>query len=348
MKSTMTMDQFLGEVARRDEAKKDFMVGPRKMFMGLGDDSISIEKQGDFGIKDTAHAHIAEKLGIPKKFYDDLPGRVPGLRAHTVNQLLSVDRTKRLVRTLDGDVRGVLSDRFKPIDNFMVLQSALPVLKEHSGMEVLASQLSDSRMYLQMTFPKLTGEITVGDAVTAGITITNSEIGAGAFDVRSFIMRLRCRNGMVGESVLRQYHVGRKAGENIEDYDIFADDTIKADMESFKLRFRDILKHSLTQATFESQLIGLRATAGQIILPKDIEGAVENVTRKYAFTQGEGKQILANLWAEKDISRWGLANAVTALVHNSDSADRQYDIERAGYDLMTLPQAGWNAIADVA
>jgi hypothetical protein len=343
MRTEMSMDQFLGEVSRQNEAKKDFLVGPRKMMM-VGDDALSIEGKGDYPLNAVAHSHLAEKTGIPKRYYDDV-SKVPGLRSYNVNALLGASDSRNLVRTLDGHARAILSDRFKPIDNFMVLQSALPVLREHKDIEISSSQLSDRRMYLQVSFPRLTGEVAVGDAVRAGVTITNSEVGAGSFDVRSWLMRLKCANGMVGESLLRQYHVGRKVGENIEDYNIFSDDTIRAEMVSFGLRFRDILKASLTDAAFEETLARLRLTAGQHVAGKDVEGVVENIVNKYAFTKEEGKSILSNLWGDKDLSRWGIANAVTALVHESNDADRQYDFERFGSELVTMSQGEWNQIA---
>jgi hypothetical protein len=358
------MDQFLAEVTRREDAKRDYLVTPKAMMMtdddshmilsALGKDGRIVKnlgepgQEGGFGINTVAHGQIAEKLGIPKKFYDEIAVKSPGLRAYNVNALLANSTAKHLVRTMDGNIRGVLSDRFKPIDNFLVLQAALPVIRDYSDLEVVASQLSDTRMYLQLTFPRIQGEIVVGDKVQAGVILANSEVGYGAVDVKSVIFRLRCRNGMVGESVIRQYHAGRRVGEDIEDYDIFSDETMKAELESFRLRLRDILKASITQAAFEKSLISMKKAAGMELPVDAMEGVVENVTRKYNLTQDEGKKILSNLWKEKDTTRWGLANAVTALVHDTEDADRQYDIERAGYDLMVAPQASWGALVKVA
>jgi len=348
MKSTMKMEEFLAEVTRRENAKQDFLVGSKAMFMDEDDDHMEITKSGKFGINQVAHSQIAEKLGIPKKFYDEIAVKAPGLRAYNVNALLAKDSSKRLVRTLDGDVRAILSDRFKPIDNYLVLQAAIPVVNDYSDLEVISSQLSDTRMYLQLIYPRITGEMAPGDKVQAGVILANSEVGFGAVDVKSVVFVCKCRNGMTGESVIRQYHAGRRVGENIEDYDIFSDETMKAELRSFQLRLRDILKASITQAAFEKTLIAMKRGAGMVLPDEDVEGVVENVTRKYDFTQEEGKKILSNLWKGKDTTRWGLSNAVTALVHDTVDADRQYDIERAGYELMVLPQSSWNALVKVA
>jgi hypothetical protein len=346
MQSGMSMDSLLAEVSRKESAKKDFLVGPRKMMMEK-DTHLSIENNGIFEINENAHQQFAAKFDIPKKFYDDLPRRAPGLRSNLVNGLMSVDKETRMVRTLDGKARALVSDRFRPIDDFLVMQAILPVLKDQRGMEVMSLQLSEARMYLQLSFPRLQGEVVKGQVVQAGVTITNSEVGLGSQDVRNWLLNLRCTNGMVGESIMRRYHVGKAIEGTEGDYAIYSDETIMADLHSFQLRLRDTLRAALTQAAFDDQILKLRKVAGEIIPDPAIQGVVENVTKHYAFTQEEGKKILENIWTDGDRSRWGLANAVTALVHNTTSVDRQYEIEKIGSDLVTGNAREWGALMKV-
>jgi hypothetical protein len=262
---------------------------------------------------------------------------------------MSVDKETRMVRTLDGKARALVSDRFRPIDDFLVMQAILPVLKDQRGMEVMSLQLSEARMYLQLSFPRLQGEVVKGQVVQAGvtITITNSEVGLGSQDVRNWLLNLRCTNGMVGESIMRRYHVGKAIEGTEGDYAIYSDETIMADLHSFQLRLRDTLRAALTQAAFDDQILKLRKVAGEIIPDPAIQGVVENVTKHYAFTQEEGKKILENIWTDGDRSRWGLANAVTALAHNTTSVDRQYEIEKIGSDLVTGNAREWGALMKV-
>lgn len=346
MKSGMSMDQFLAEVARREESKADYVVSPRKMMVESDDATLVIEKAGSFKLNNIAHAQFAGKFDIPKKFYDELPSRVPGLRSTLVNGLMSADTERRMVRTLDGEARALVSDRFRPIDNFLVMQAILPVFAKHPDMEVVSLQLSDTRMYLQVVFPRIAGEVAVGDIVQSGVIITNSEVGMGSQDVRSIVWRLRCRNGMVGESIMRKYHVGRRVGDDDEDYSIYTDETIKAELKSFQLRLRDTLKSAITQANFNQQLSKLVATTKDE-LPPNVEGLVENVTKHYSLTKEEGKKVLSNLWKGKDNTRWGLVNAITAVAHDSDDPDRQYDMERTGHDLVVIGKHGWEELIKV-
>ena len=349
MNGSLTMEQFLGEVDRRDDAKKDLLVGPKSMMMEEDGEHLAIDNAGSYGIKETAHGQFASKLGIPKSYYDST-AQIAGLRAYNVNAWLSKDTDKHLVRTLDGNVRGLLSDRFKPVDNYLILASALPVLNEHPDLQVISSQLSDTRMYLQITFPRLQTEVTVGDVIQAGITLTNSEIGYGAVDVKSWVLRLRCKNGAVGESILRQYHTGKRLGSEAEDYDIYSNETIQSDLKTFGLKLRDVLKASVTQAKLEEMAAKFRVAAGDKITGSaaEIEKIVQNVTKKYNLSPGDSKDILANLWKAGDMSRWGIANAVTALVHDVKDADKQYDLEKTGYEIMTLPALSWKGLTATA
>ena len=192
-----------------------------------------------------------------------------------------------------------------------------------------------------MIFPRIEGEVEKGDVVQAGITLTNSETGQGSVDVSTFLYRLVCSNGMVGESLLHKYHAGRKVGDDIEDYNIYADDTIKAELKSFELRFRDILKHAISEVGFQDQLTKLRKAAGVTVeKPKE---AVEEVTRRYLLNNEESDKLMNNFFGEKK-TVWGLANSLTALAKTIENPDRQYYFECIGNDIVLKPDQ-WKEVA---
>jgi len=259
-----SLQSLVAEIEQQEKVKHDFLV-PNQFMRMENDNSISIPTKigslsSNFEVNDTFHSQLASKLSIPKKYYDAMTD-IPGLRSTNVNAWLNHREEKNLVRTLDGKARALLSDRYKPIDHLLILHSFLPSVQ---GMEIKfqSNSLTSSKLYIQMLFPKLEGEVERGDVVQAGITLTNSETGQGSVDVSTFLYRLVCSNGMIGESLLHKYHAGRKVGNDIEDYDIYADDTIKAELKSFELRFRDILKHAISEVGFQNQLLKLKKAAG--------------------------------------------------------------------------------------
>src|SRR5574341_1052195 len=97
-----------------------------------------------------AHEQLAEKTGIPRKYYDRMLEAAPELLAENVNTWFRREPANRLVRMLrpltDADeralartgaqmsVRAVLSDRYRPLDHGSLLDVVLPALP--GGMRV--------------------------------------------------------------------------------------------------------------------------------------------------------------------------------------------------------------------
>jgi hypothetical protein len=341
MKGNYTSLQSLAiELDRRERMKDDYIVPSGAIT--ADDEGLQFEETR-YQLNGYAHGQLANRLSIPKKYYDAM-SEIPGLRAYNVQAWLNNQpEQRRLIRTLDGRARAILADRFKPIDNHLIMQAFLPALQEYGKeVQVVSNGLSDKKMYLQVTFPGLETEVKPGDVVRSGILLTNSEVGAGAVDVQSMIWRLACTNGMVTGSMMRKYHVGRRAGENEEDYDLFADDTIRAELESFRLRLRDIIAHSLTDAFFKTQVEPLiEAADRKIVHPVN---TVEKVTKQWNFSKDDGDDILSNMVEEANLTQWGLANGITALAKNTEDLDRQYDIERIGAEIIELKSSEWELL----
>ena len=72
---------------------------------------------------------------------------------------------------------------------------------------------------------------------------------------------------------------------------------------------------------------------------------VEEVTKRYGFTEGEHGSILSHLIKDADLTAWGLSNAITRAAHDVPSYDRASDLERYGGDVIELPQTEWEVLA---
>jgi hypothetical protein len=324
-----------------ETAKEDYLVHTKAMRME-DDDHLSITPNGHtevFGLNDVAHSQVAGRLAIPYAYYQRML-QVPGLRAHTINAWLGTQDEKRMVRTLEGNARAYLSDAFRPYDNFDVLSALLPVLNQQTGLEVRATALTDRRMYIQFLFRNLKAEVVPGVTVGAGLTLTNSEVGQGSVDVRTFMLNYVCSNGMVAESLLRKTHVGRRVDD--ADYGIYQSDTVEADIRAFQLKLRDIVGASLNETKFLERVNKMRGAAADPI--KDPVTLIEKVTKRFGFTDGEGTKIMNNLVKGGDGSRWGLSNAITALAHEIENPDRQYEVEAAGWDVVRLSPSEWAVV----
>ena len=98
-----------------------------------------------------------------------------------------------MVRTLEGKARAFLSDRYRILDHYEILEAVLPVVGEMGeGVNIVSTEITDNRIYLKVINKRLELEVQKGDAVQAGFMISNSEIGMGAVKVEPLIYRLVC------------------------------------------------------------------------------------------------------------------------------------------------------------
>lgn len=363
-----TLTALAAEIERINQIKRDFVVKTPALQM-VDDNTIIFGEDGkdqeSFGIADYAHGQIATRLEIPKKFYDRMGKDFPGLRSQMVNRMFQEaplsqvpqemrkrgevlqSRDRRMVRTLDGNIRAFLSDKFRPYDNYHVMGSALSPLmemKQAGNLVIKSCTLTPVKMYLEMVFPKLEAEVRVGDIIRAGIVISNSEVGAGRVNIEGLVWRMWCTNGATSQSVFARNHVGRKIGGNEEDYQTFQDDTIMSDLTTFRLMLRDILKATISQAWIEKEAEKFRVGTERKI--DEPEAMVQVVRERFDLLESESKRVFRNLCEEKDYTQYGLGNAITALARESDNGDRAYDLQKTGYQVLTLPGRSWKSISE--
>ncbi len=340
------------ELATQDAAKNDYTPLTTQMAMDDDGKTIVIDNIGGYKATNLFHSQLASRLNIPKAYYDRTAD-VPGLRAANVNAWFQNNPERRMVRTLNDDARAFLSDRYRPIDHLFVMSPFMEALtdykKTHGGeFSVKATALTERRLYVEIMFPNLTGEIvSTGrgkEKVNAGIVLSNSEVGQGAFDVRSFLWWQWCSNGAIATSYLRKYHTGRRVGGDDDDYNVYSDKTIKLEMDAFRSRLSDIFRHAITDDAFQDVLAQIQATTGQKVEKPNT--LIKNVTKRFQLTEDQGERILANMVEEGNMNRYGLMNGITRLAQEVEDADAGFDLERLGHDIITLPKTQWEALAE--
>ena len=235
----------LAQLIESQKADKKDLIAPTDA-MTLTDDAkgLVVAGQGEFQINSNAHDQIGARLGIPAKYYDRMMADAPHLLAANVNTWFNQKPERRMIRTLAGTTRAFLSDRYQRVDNHEIAEVALPVLLGIPDVQIVSTQITDSRMYIQAVSPRLQGDVKKGDVVQAGVIISNSETGNGAISVAPMIYRLVCLNGLIiPDQKFRAYHVGRKIEDNAA---LWADDTMKADDRAILLKVRDMVSAAVS------------------------------------------------------------------------------------------------------
>ncbi|MBB4730491.1 DUF932 domain-containing protein [Xanthomonas arboricola] len=354
MKSGRTLVALAQELERQLATKKDLLV-PTSLMHHRTDEAghthLAIEEPQAlqrYRVSDLARRQLADKLRIPFAYFERMRESQPTLLDSNVNTWLQADDERRLVRTLDGRVRAVLSDRYRRLDNYDLAEHVLPILQQLPGMELVSHELTETRMYLKAVTSRLTFEVTPGDIVQAGVAISNSEVGHGTLSVQPLLYRLVCRNGLImPDQSLRKTHLGRVLGEEQNAVTVFQDDTLRADDKAFFLKVRDVVQAAVSEATFRHTALKLQRTLHVPLTGNPVK-CVEVLADRYAINETERAGVLRHLIAEGQLSGYGLVNAVTHYSQEVEDYDRATEFETIGGKLIDLSPSEWKPLAEAA
>ena len=353
MRSGKTLVELAQEIQRQAGMKADYVAPVQSLSVHTDDStSLDVEGYGRYAITPVTHRQISSHLGIPAEFYDRLHVGATDLRdpyepsrslfESTVNALLQARPAdeRRMVRTLDGNARAFLSDRYRPLDHDEILERVLPALGEFDlDWSQSSLEVTDQRLYMKLVNPQVEADVMVGDPVQAGVLVTNSEIGMGSFSVTPLVFRLVCRNGMIRQDFAkRKYHTGARLGADGETYEYYRDDTVRARNEATVLEMRDLIRGALSEAVFGKIVDSLREAAGIRIIGDPVK-AIEQLQTRFNLTNDEKGSVLRALIEGGDLSMWGLANAVTSIAEEAPTYDRSTDLEAIGGQVLALPPA---------
>lgn len=338
MKQGKSIIELAQEISRQQTSKRDFLINANKVSAFVHENQLNIGFPTDDdlftgGLTTNGHIQLGNFCDIPKRYYDKMLS-YPDLLSKNVSHWLTKNNDKRMFRILDGNVRAILSDKYRRLDNYDLAENILPMLVDAKA-DVESCEITENKIYIKAITHKVQAEIKAGDVVSAGIVISNSETGHGSLSIKPLVYRLVCSNGAIADSyAMRKYHAGRQTEmEQIE----YAKDTIKAEDTAFWLKVRDLVKFSLSEVTFDKIVETMRvSTALKIEQP---EKAIELVTKKYQMNENESSGILSHLIMGGDLSSWGLGNAVTRMAQDVPSYDRSTELESIGFEIM---QHNWN------
>jgi len=341
-----SLEAFAAEIERVEKQGKDYVVDSQHMYM-VNPDTIAFDagiSASDFDLTDLAHGQLAEKLGIPKPYYDRIK-EIPFLREHNVDELLKARPNSLMIRTLDGQARAILSDKYKRVDNAPVLRTIFPIIREAVDSKEVAIRsysLSPTKMRFQVAFPKVQGEVKKGDVVQGGVTFSNSEVGMGMFEIQAWVERLVCSNGLMLPSVLKKRHVGGRVTDDALDGFEFRRETIEAEQRAVGLVSRDIMQSMLKGDWFAEQLAKMRESSEDAVVRPAT--AIERTVKLLGLPEGLQDPLLNSFASAGDMSRWGVVNSLTAFAKGFENPDKQAEFEVHGATILNLPAKEWERI----
>ena len=336
----MDLSSLIEELERRKKNSLDLIVESSSL-KAVADEKcgvrLAIPEYGEFPLTDWAHGQLADKLGIPRRYYEKMreAGKTE-LLAENVNAWLGV-RERRLLRILDGKIRAILSDRYRIMDNYDIIFLALDEFKKKETVEIFRIDLTETMLYLKAIDRTLTASIREEDIVYGGIIIRNSEVGASALRVEPFILRRVCLNGLILQYSLKKVHLGRQTLE-IGEID-WSEETRELEDRALWAKVRDIIRATFDREIFEGWVKKLRESTW-ISIEKPIE-AVNNIVKHLGLNEQQKNQLLMH-FSEK--TKYGLINAITRTARETENIDQQIRLEEFAGKILESP---WKDFEDL-
>lgn len=320
--------EIINLAAELDRLKKTSLdvVSSTSMISAIEDGGtlkLDIGQYGKWPLNKIGSLQLAEKTGIPVKYYEKmLEEGMIDLTATNVNAWLSKQADKRLIRIADGKVRAILSDRYRPIDNYDLAILTMERAKAN-GATVQNCELTDSRMYIKLVVPHTQEEVKAGDRVICGVVVSNSEVGQGAFRVEPFVYRVICKNGLIGTQSLYKIHIGGKLEVGL--VNIYRDDTLRALDSGLWKQVRDIVDSTFNPKVQQAMIEQLR---GSQAIPIEKPQEAIDVTAKNLDLSDKAKLDLLRYFAKEGDTVFGLVNGITRLAQDYSDYDQRVSIER--------------------
>lgn len=361
MKTGKSLQQLAAEIERQAETRKDYVAPLASLTMHplANDCALGVKGVDTFDINDLAHRQIGDHVGVPAKYYDRMRREAPVLLADNVNHWMGKDNSARMVRTLDGNIRAFLSDKYRPLENADLAEAVLPALLEMK-LEVMSCEITERRLYIKAVDARINRDVPSGknrmgdgshvifDTLSPAIIISNSEVGMGALSVETAVWTRACTNmAIFGQRSLRKYHVGGKHELTDGLVSLLSEKTRRLSDAATWAQVSDVVKGAFDRARFDASVDDMMGMDKQPILG-DVPKVIELAARHFDMQEGERKSVLRHLIEGGDLTRYGLFNAITRTAEDLADYDRATDFERMGGKVIELAANEWQRIAEAA
>jgi hypothetical protein len=283
-----------------------------------------------YTLHEHAQGQIAEKLGVPPTYLKNLIGGTDWQRglAQEIMQT-HADNTQRervLVRTVDQQVRGFLSDKYRRLNSMEIFMAFLMAAQAAENVLVDAHS-GETKGFLEVINPKIIEFDTPLNGRNYAV------FGDGALEVRTFMINVQCMNGLVGQSMLKEFHLGGRIPENVQ----ISEDTYRKDTTAKAALVKDIMASVYSPENTDRMIRKIEgASTKEIDLIKEVEKLP-----KLGFTLGEAEAVNKVLMQNNPAdglqgspTLWKLVNGMTAVARES-KPERRRELEQIAGEMLT-------------
>ena len=316
---------------------QDYIVKANALqFSGNGGLSVALN-DAEFGVHRFALGQIAETASLPVKFLDSLTASDWGraLIAHNLSEIFQHrDGKRHLVRTLNNEVRGFLSDSYRRLDSRPIIEAFVAGV-QRLGALPYKGIVTDNKVAIQAILPDVF-DVIPGEVIAFVLSLENSDFGNGALSLRVGALRIWCDNLAVFEENMRQIHLGRRLDENI----IFSQKTYLLDTRTTVSALEDIIGVQLNREGLRRRMELLAVTAQKAVDP---QAAMKML--KDSLGVGQAQQVI-DAYKSADIEMlpagndaWRLSNAISWIAGKETDGEKKLDLMKLAGKVL-LPARG--------
>jgi hypothetical protein len=282
-----------------------------------------------FNLHRNAIHQMAGITDMPIKFIDSLREQkgdwARDLLAHNLQTVFHerFAAKRYLTRTLSGEVRGFLSDQYRRIDSRPIVEAFATAVQAKGAMPY-AGYVTDTKIAIQAVFPEVYEPIP-GEVMAYGLSLENSDFGAGALSIRAYLLRIWCTNMAITDETMRQVHLGRRLDENM----VYSQKTYELDSETTVSALKDVIAVQFDAKSLETRMDAVRVANEQEVSP-----AAAKERLKKLLSKGEAEKASAAFESADTFNlpagstTWRLSNAISWIAGSTEDTERKLDLMR--------------------
>jgi len=291
------------------------------------------------GLHRHAVQQMAQTTDLPIKFIDGLqntPERwAKELLAHNLSTMFAnrFAKNRYLLRSVFGEVRGFLSDRYRRLDSRPIIE-AFATEVGRKGAFPYNGYVTDTKVALQAIMPEVYEPIP-GEMVAYGLSLENSDFGNGALSIRAYLLRIWCSNLAITQEEMRQVHLGRR----LDDSMIYSQRTYELDAETTVSAVRDVIGAHLNAEALRKRMEMIKQANATAV---DSTGAKESL--KKLLLKSETDEVIEaynspdtyNLPAGN--TTWRLSNAISWVAGKTEDTERKLELMKIAGAVLPKPE----------
>ena len=243
----------------------------------------------------------------------------------------NIKRERVLIRSIDGEARGFLSDRYRRLDSGPIFEAFAKETQKFEAVPTHASFM-DTKTALTMHLPEIF-EPFPNEPLLAGVTLSNSDYGNGALSLKFSLMRMWCSNLAIRDEAFRKVHLGAKLPEEVQ----FSEKTYQLDATTITSAITDLVGNYLNPEFIKGEMKVIEEASTKEV---NIETLLTNLRKNNKINKGEEVAIAKKFNTPEiellppGVNLWRASNAISLFAGNLGNTERSFELQQLAGNIL--------------